>query len=27
MENRNDIEEARERFREQSPQDSADVGD
>ena len=27
MENQNDIEEARERFREQSPQDSADVGD
>src|SRR5712671_5535618 len=27
MENENDIEEARERFREQSPQDSADVGD
>ena len=26
-ENQNDIEEARERFREQSPQDSADVGD
>jgi DNA-binding HxlR family transcriptional regulator len=27
MENRNDIEEARERFREQSPQDSAVVDD
>ena len=27
MENQNDIEEARERFREQSPQDSAEVGD
>jgi DNA-binding HxlR family transcriptional regulator len=27
MENQNDIEEARGRFREQSPQDSADVGD
>jgi len=27
MENQDDIEEARERFREQSPQDSADVGD
>src|ERR1700712_3910787 len=26
-ENQTDIEEARERFREQSPQDSADVGD
>ena len=27
MENQNDIEVARERFREQSPQDSADVAD
>jgi len=27
MENQNDIEEARERFRERSPQDSVDVGD
>jgi DNA-binding HxlR family transcriptional regulator len=27
MENQNDIEEARERFRERPAQDSADVGD